>query len=80
MGHVLGAALEAQRILIQYTSFRSVNVAYNLDTDVAVIDDSNTLKAVGELKVLWVTAHQMGDDMTDGARRLSPVAATEIYA
>lgn len=45
-------------------------VTYNLDPDVAVIDDSNTLKAVGELKSSMVTAHQMGDDITDGARRL----------
>jgi hypothetical protein len=60
MRHVLGRALEAQRIHIQYAGFRSANVTYNLDPDVAVIDDSNALKAVGELKVMGCRASDGG--------------------
>ena len=70
MEHALGAALDAQTIRIQYASFRSANITYSLDPDVALIDDSVNLKAVGELKVPRVAVHQMTDDMTDDARRL----------
>lgn len=62
IGHVMGMALEASSINLYFGDFRCLGRRYPHPPDVVGLQDANGLteiKLVGELKVPWVTTHDL---------------------
>ena len=67
VGHVIGAVSEARGLDIRFADFKSAGRQYRKTPDVAIVSRGTpvTLKAVGELKVPWIEAHELGEKYHD---------------
>lgn len=61
IGQVLGAVCGAQNVDIRFGDFKSVGLNYRYTPDVAMVTRGHpvALRALGELKVPWVKAHDL---------------------
>ncbi|KAJ5521607.1 hypothetical protein N7527_005722 [Penicillium freii] len=57
-GEELGRIFEAQGIDVLFSDFKSLGLGYENTPDSALKTQGNELKAVGEIKVPWIKAHQ----------------------
>ena len=59
VGQVMSGILESEGIDLVFGDFKCSSEDYERVPDVALFDNAGLLKAIGELKTLWVRAHDL---------------------
>jgi hypothetical protein len=62
VGHVMSAVYSSQGLNLRFGDFKGSNSTYELNPDVAIMNQAHDVKVVGELKTPWVYEHKLRDN------------------